>query len=192
MLNPQDRIAIEGLFDRLADVAGRSGPRDIEAEALVRERLQETPAAPYYMAQTILVQEHALRMAEQRIADLEAAAARRPATSGLLGGLWGGNETARMQPHGQASSQAAPRGPWNRGSEYRDDADRQSSSGGFLAGAAQTALGVTGGVLLGSAIASMLSGDAHAVEKPVEAPIDAGEGDAGGDDFGGFDIGGEF
>ena len=51
--------------------------------------------------------------------------------------------------------------------------------GGFLAGATQTALGVTGGVLLGSAIAGMLSpGQAMAEEAPPA------EENAGGDDFG--------
>lgn len=192
MLNPADRNAIEGLFDRLADVASRSGPRDIEAEALIRERLQETPVAPYFMAQTILVQEHAMRMAERRIAELEADVARRPAGGGFLGGLFGGDEPARTQPRPQPASQTAPSGPWNRGSDYRGNEDRQGQGGGFLAGAAQTALGVTGGVLLGSAIASMLAGDAHAAEQPVETPVDEGEVDAGGDDFGDFDIGGDF
>ena len=194
MLNPADRNAIEGLFDRLADVASRSGPRDMEAEALIRERLQETPVAPYFMAQTILVQEHAMRMAERRIAELEAEVARRPAGGGFLGGLFG-DEPARTETRPQPQTQRAPSGPWNRGSDYRGNEDRQGrqgQAGGFLAGAAQTALGVTGGVLLGSAIASMLAGDAHAAEQPVETPVDEGEVDAGGDDFGDFDIGGDF
>ena len=67
-----------------------------------------------------------------------------------------------------------------------------------MAGAAQTALGVTGGVLLGSAIAGMFSTPASAEEVPVDEPQDAGadEGmDDGGGDWGGgddFDMGGEF
>ena len=39
-----------------------------------------------------------------------------------------------------------------------------AGGGGFLAGAAQTALGVTGGVLLGTAIAGMMTGGAQAEE----------------------------
>ena len=79
MLKQEDRDAIEGLFDRIETVAVRSGPRDADAEALIRQRLQQASAAPYYMAQTILVQEHALQLAEQKIAELEAEATRRPA-----------------------------------------------------------------------------------------------------------------
>ena len=67
---------------------------------------------------------------------------------------------------------------------------------GFLAGAAQTAMGVAGGMLLGSAIAGMLTGGAHADENSGDASANQGgdEFDAGGDDFGGgdFDIGGDF
>ena len=81
---------------------------------------------------------------------------------------------------------------------------RQPGGGGFLAGAAQTALGVTGGVLLGNAIAGMLGGheakaaepaadkgtedkddeDAHEEPQAEEADSD----DGGGDDFGDFDM----
>ena len=40
--------------------------------------------------------------------------------------------------------------------------------GGFLAGAAQTAVGVAGGVLLGNAIAGMFAGPAEAGEPEME------------------------
>ena len=57
-------------------------------------------------------------------------------------------------------------------------------------------MGVAGGVLLGSAIAGMLTGGAHAQEAPVDNNADQGaeDLDAGGDDFDGgdFDIGGDF
>ncbi|KKB12785.1 hypothetical protein VE25_05440 [Devosia geojensis] len=165
MLNPEDRRAIEGLFERLRDVAGRTGPRDAEAEALIHERVGEQPAAPYYMAQTILVQETALREARERIAMLE----------------------ERAEEQGGRT-----RGPWDR----QDRSER--AGGGFLAGAAQTALGVTGGVLLGSAIASIFTGGAQAEEpapEPEPQPEPEPEQDFGGDeggDWGGFDMGGDF
>jgi hypothetical protein len=76
--------------------------------------------------------------------------------------------------------------------------------GDFLAGAAQPTLGVTGGVLLGNAIAGMLGGheaksaepaadkgtedkdDEDAHEEPQAEEADADDG--GGDDFGDFDM----
>ena len=70
--------------------------------------------------------------------------------------------------------------------------------GGFLAGAAQTALGVTGGVLLGNAIAGMLGGsEAKAAEpatdkgteEPQEEPqTEEADFNDGGADFGDFDV----
>ena len=189
MPNQQDSDAINGLFDRIEDVARRAGPRDRDAEALIQQRLREYPPAPYYRAQTILVQEEALRQAQERIEQLEAQG--RQQRGGFLGGLFGDDEPEPARRRGRS------RGPWDRDDDY---GDRRGQGGGFLAGAAQTALGVTGGVLLGSAIAGMLTGGAHAHEHTPDEPADPGADadaaseDFGGDDFGGgdFDIGGEF
>jgi len=169
MLTPDDRRAIDGLFGRLDDASRQFPDRDAEAEALIGDHIRRSPAAPYYMAQTLVMQEHALAEAQSRIAELEAEIARRPAGGGLFGGLFGGG-----------GQQPAPRGR----SPVRT---QPAQGGGFLAGAAQTALGVTGGVLLGSAIAGMLSPDAAMAEeaRPDEPPADD-FGDMGGDDEFGF------
>lgn len=196
MLNPDDRRAIEGLFSRLREVERRSDARDPEAEALIREEISRQPGAPYYMAQTILVQEHALGVAERRIAELEERLERRPGD--FLGGLFGGSrESARAQHQPPVRGES---GPWDRSDRYSG-----GRGGGFLAGAAQTALGVTGGLLLGSAIGSLLAGSAQAQEagddqgasaQNAEQPDAGGDsGDVGGGDFGdggGFDMGGDF
>ena len=189
MPNQDDSSAIDGLFDRIEDVSRNSAPRDVDAEALIQQRLRQFPPAPYYMAQTILMQEEALRQAQTRIEELESQGQQR---GGFLGGLFGGAEPER-QPQRQPVQQ---RGPWG-GSDAEQP--RRGQGGVFLAGAAQTALGVTGGVLLGSAIAGMLTGGANAEEyaPEPEAEQNADEMDAGGDDFGGgdddnFDMGGDF
>lgn len=199
MLTPQDRQAIEGLFDRLAEVERTAAPRDPDAERLIDQKIGQQPAAPYYLAQTVVVQQQALEMAEQRIAELEQQAQSR--RGGLFDGLFGGNDdNRRPAPRRQYRDD---RGPWNQ-----PQRDQGYGGGGFLAGAAQTALGVAGGVLLGSAIASMFgAGSAQAAEQPAEDQSadgggdDSGHGgdfgsDSGGDaggDFGGdFDLGGDF
>ncbi|KRA42608.1 DUF2076 domain-containing protein [Devosia sp. Root635] len=181
MQNQQDQQAIDGLFDRIEDVARNSPRRDRDAEALIQQRLREFAPAPYYMAQTILIQEQALQQAQQRIEQLEAS--QRPG-GGFLGGLFGGDDAPQRQP-------TRRRGPWDR--QQGDYDDRRGQGGGFLAGAAQTAMGVAGGMLLGSAIAGMLTGGAHAQEHGGDAPADQ-DYDTGGDDFddGDFDIGGDF
>jgi hypothetical protein len=184
MIRPEDQRAIEDLFERLRNVERNSGPRDAEAEELIRAELQRNPAAAYFMAQTIIVQEAALREQQARLEEQKNEGNR----GGFLGGIFGGDDN-RRQPETQRYQPAPerPSGPWGRGN---------AGGGGFLAGAAQTALGVTGGVLLGSAIAGMFSTPAEAAEQPVDedAGTDAAADDAGGD-WGGdgdFDMGGDF
>lgn len=204
MLNPDDRRAIEGLFSRLREVERRTDARDPEAEALIHEEISRQPGAPYYMAQTILVQEHALSVAERRIAELEEQLKRRPGD--FLGGLFGGSREPPATQYQNPDRRDS--GPWDRGERYAP-----SRGGGFLAGAAQTALGVTGGLLLGSAIGSLFgAGSAQAQEAGGDqdasaqntdqqnsgADSGADSGDVGGGDFGGFgdtggfDMGGDF
>lgn len=188
MLNTEDRRAIEGLFERLAEAERRAPNRDDEAEALIGRQVVRQPNAPYYMAQTIVVQQQALEAAERRINELEA--------------------QANEQRH--ARQMQRNRGPWDRADDGNDARNQRGGmGGGFLAGAMQTALGVAGGVLLGSAIGSLFgAGGAHAAEAPTNDQQDNGQDnpgdngqdagqdqDFGGDDFGGdggFDMGGDF
>ena len=45
MLTRQDRDAIDGLFERLEDAERRGGPRDADAEALIREKIAKKESA---------------------------------------------------------------------------------------------------------------------------------------------------
>lgn len=208
MLNPDDRNAIEGLFSRLAEAARRAPDRDPDAETLINRELVRQPAAPYYLAQTVLVQQHALEQAEVRIRELEEAA-EQGNRGGFLGGLFDDGRGRQNRPSAQPVQRN--RGPWDR-----DEVGygRGQGGSGFLAGAAQTALGVAGGVLIGNAIGSMFgSGAAHAAEadnsqtgngqsensqdnqQDSQQDSSNGGGDdsgLGGDDGGGFDMGGDF
>lgn len=180
MLNPEDRRAIEGLFDRLAEAERRAPDRDRDAEELIRAETARLPSAPYYMAQTIVVQQQGLEAAEARIRELEGQLAQR--------------------------AQQRPRSPWDRAADDGSDQRQQRGYGGgsFLGGAMQTAFGVAGGVLLGSAIGSLFgaghanAGEASSNDHGPDQPDpgnDAGNDsfDTGGDDFGGgFDMGGDF
>ena len=212
MLTPEDRRAIEGLFDRLAEAERRAPDRDSEAEALIRSEINRHPAAPYYMAQTVVVQQQALEMAERRIEELEAQVAQRGERGGLFGGLFDDGRGRQNRPAQASAPAQRNRGPWDRAGDADDaryDRRPQPGGGGFLAGAAQTALGVAGGVLIGNAIASMFgAGAAHASEAPAQdnqqdsqqdqqqddQPQDDGGYDSGSDfgDDGGFDTGGDF
>ncbi len=100
-MSPEERDLIEGLFERMRSAA--SQPRDAEAEALISRRVSEMPYAPYALAQTVLVQEHALRQASGRIDELEAQVRQQqaaPQQSGgsFLGGLFGGGNRGTSVP----------------------------------------------------------------------------------------------
>jgi uncharacterized protein len=113
-MSPEERQLLTGLFDRIRGAA--TTPRDQEAEGLIQDATRAQPYAPYYLAQTVLVQDQALRAANDRLQELEgkvkdlesqAASGPRPGSflSGL-GSLFGGSSAPRagmgMSPPGSA------------------------------------------------------------------------------------------
>jgi hypothetical protein len=163
-MNQQDRQVIESLFTRLSDAERQAPPRDVEAEALIDERIRQQPAAPYFMAQTLVMQEYALQQAQQRVEELESRVAQRPTGGGIFSSLFGGGQNNNSS----ASSVTARRAPMS-GATPMPPLQPGRGGGGFLAGAAQTAMGVAGGVLLGNAIAGMFGGNEAKAAEPEPA-----------------------
>ena len=93
--------------------------------SFIRDQADRQPGAPYYMAQTIVVQEQALEAAQARIEELEHSASRQP-SAGLFGGLFGGGNSA---PRGESV-------PWDsgRGLTAFRQAQTQRDGVGVLAG----------------------------------------------------------
>ena len=179
-MDRNDRKAIEDLFVKLGEVEGRAPPRDPEAEAFIAGQIAGQPGAPYYMAQTIVVQEQALAAAQARIEELESRQAEEP-----RGGF-------RM-PFGGERDQPAERAT-RRGSvptigrAATDNAGVGRGGGGFLAGAAQTAMGVAGGLLLGNMLAGLFGGGSEAQAAESPQTDETGVEDTGDDlDTGGMD-----
>ncbi len=190
-MDQNERGIIDDLFARLRKAEAQSQPRDPEAEALIARHIAAQPAAAYYMAQAIVVQQEALARAQSRVQDLERQPAER-GSGGFFGGLFGSQE-ARSPASARVGREAA-------GFDYHS---RANAGGGFLAGAMQTALGVATGFLIADAISGLLSPGDAAAATPEAYPHDAAateenpsahedpdlsEEEAGGDvDFGGFD-----
>jgi len=178
-----DKQAIEGLFGKLAQVEHQSGSRDAEAEHYIADRITQQPGAPYFMAQTVIVQEQALNAAQSRIEELEY-----QLQSSQQSAAQGGGFLSRMFGGGAAAPAARmparqPQG-YGQGGMQQGFGRAPGQGGGFLAGAAQTAMGVAGGVLLGNAVMGMLGGEAEAAPAPEEEP----EEDTGAfEDAGGWD-----
>lgn len=182
-MDNQDRQAIEELFIRLSEVERQAPPRDSEAERFIRDRISQQPSAPYLMAQTIVVQEVALQEAQRRIQELERGRTE-PQGRGLASGIFGSAQNA-----GQTGS--VPSVPRAKASTPESMSPAQGGRSGFLAGAAQTAMGVAGGLLLGNFIAGMLGGNEAQAADTSPEPEQEPEIDAADDQSEGFFDGGD-
>lgn len=179
-MTPEERQLISGLFDRMRSFG--SPQKDPEAEALIRESIGQIPDAAYMLVQSVLVQEHALQQADQRIRELESrvgdlerqAADAQAQSGGFLGGLFGGGKPAPSSAQransgsvptvgnrlGAApSGRSGPIGAPARGPLGQPQQGQQPAGGSFLQSAMATAAGVAGGMLLANSISSMLGGD---------------------------------
>ena len=173
-MNPQERQVIDGIFDRLKNVANQ--PRDPEAERYIGDLVQKQPYATYALAQSVYVQEQALLNQQQQIEQLQAEVAelrarpQQPASGGVfLSGLFGGGSQQRPPENVPAYGQRreaplqAPAGPWGGQPQAAAPGpwgQPQRQGMGFLGTAAAAATGVAGGMVLGSILSSALGGGA--------------------------------
>jgi hypothetical protein len=178
-MTPQERQLVDDLFDRLAKVDG--APRDPDATAAIGQGLRRAPNALYALVQTVLLQDEALKRANSRIQELEAAGEPSQGQSG--GFLDSMRETifGQSQSRGSVPNVRPPETPgrpvWNSGQvmpqaggqydqgPYGQAAYGQGSrapafggGGSFLGTAAAAAAGVVGGSLLLNSIRSMMPG----------------------------------
>lgn len=195
-MHAEEKNLIDGLFSRLRAVESQSAPREVGAEALINEHLARQPAAPYYMAQAIVVQENAIQQLDARVKELEAQietlkrtqAAPQQSGGGFLAGLFGGGRSQPQQaavasaPVGASASPA--RSGWHEpaaGNRFGQPGYGQQAGfgqpgmpaqgGGFLSGALQTAAGVAGGMVLGNLLMDMFQGD-EAEKVAEQAPAE--------------------
>jgi len=178
-MNSEERTLIDGLFSRLHDTERQSCARDAEADAHIAEHVSRHPAAPYYMAQTILIQEEALKRQDQRVKVLEAQLAerqqQRPSSGGFLSGLFG---TGAREAQPQSSARPAGWGEtrFSQGAAASDPRQQQPATlpgqgGGFMRGAVQTAAGVAGGMMMAEMLGGLFHhGNPTEIVEVVEAP----------------------
>jgi uncharacterized protein len=69
-MSPEERQLLQGLFERIQNAG--AAPRDKDAEAFIQDAVKALPYAPYLLAQTVIVQDQALRAANDRLQQLEA------------------------------------------------------------------------------------------------------------------------
>jgi hypothetical protein len=118
-MTPQERQLIDDLFDRLSKVEG--APRDRDAEAAIADGQRQAPHAVYALVQTVLLQDEALKRANDRIQQLEGGAQEQAPQGGFLDSmrdaLFGQNQ-GQGQSRGSVPSVRPPepnRAAWNTG-----------------------------------------------------------------------------
>ncbi|WP_367165561.1 DUF2076 domain-containing protein [Kosakonia cowanii] len=176
---------INGLFQRLKQAEQQNGQRDAQAERQIAELVKQQPAAPYYMAQSMLIQEAALKRLQARVQELENQLAQQqsqqPSGGGsFLSGLFGGNKNQPVQP---AQNWGAPPVQQQPPQQYASPAPTASRGSGFMAGALQTAAGVAGGVVIADMLTSMFHHSqpqeiVNIIEEPAAAASDVTQNDA--------------
>lgn len=164
-MNSEEQTLIDGLFTRLQEAEHEGGLRDAAAEAQIKSHLARQPAAPYYMAQALLIQEAAIKRLDQRVRELEAQAAdaqrQRSGNGGFLAGLFGGaqpNTTPQpaQRPAGWGETRFSQNAPAAAAAPAAmPGAAPAAQGGGFMRGALQTAAGVAGGVMVADLLTNM-------------------------------------
>ena len=107
-MTPQERQLIDDLFNRLTRL--ENTPRDSEAMSAIMQGLQKAPNAVYALVQTTLVQDEALKHADSRIQELEAAIGQQDQPQNQPAGFLDSMRGAifgQSQQHGQGQSQGS-------------------------------------------------------------------------------------
>lgn len=192
-MNSEEQTLIDGLFSRLQQAEKDAAPRDVQAEARIKEHMTRQPAAGYFMTQAILVQETALKsldeqnrqltqQVEQLQADLQQVRQQPPAPSGggFLSSIFGGS-SRDPRPTSAPGASPASGGGWREPARPGFNAPPQQNyaappanygaaqqqapgAGSFMSGALKTAAGVAGGVMLAQGISSLF----HSAQQPQE------------------------
>lgn len=110
-MTPQERQLIAELFDRLATL--EDSPRDPDAEAAIREGWRRAPNAAYALVQTVLLQDEALKAANNRIQQYEQGQGAPQPAGEQRGFLDSMREQifGRDEPHGAEARGSVPRVP---------------------------------------------------------------------------------
>ena len=179
-MTPQERQLVDELFDKLAQL--ETAPRDANASAIIADGSRRAPNALYALVQTVLLQDEALKRANEHIQQLESRGQAQQPQGGFLDSmrdsLFGGG--SRGSVPSVKPSDANTRGPtWNSG-QVLGQTNGGYGNGGYAAGgpgaapgapapaggggssflgtAAAAAAGMIGGSLLMNSMRGMFGG----------------------------------
>jgi uncharacterized protein len=138
-MTPQERQMVDDLFDRLSKM--ESAQRDPDATAAITQGLRSAPNAIYPLVQTVLVQDEALRRANNRIQELESQGAPQQGQGGgfldsMRGAVFGQGQSQGSVPNVRPP-EVGGRPVWNSGQvlqqsgHYDQGGQGQHDQGGY-------------------------------------------------------------
>jgi uncharacterized protein len=145
-MTPQERQLVDDLFDRLAKVENTT--RDPDASAAIAQGLRHAPNAVYALVQTVLLQDEALKRANNRIQELEGEGAPEQNQSGFLDSMretiFGQSQSRGSVPSVRPSETSRP--TWNSGQAMQQTQNPgQYNQAPYGAGGNQQSFGDTAG-----------------------------------------------
>jgi uncharacterized protein len=185
-MNAQERQLIADVFAGLRD-AGR-GPKDQDADAFIRDLVRQFPDAPYFLTQSVIVQQQALEQADARIIELEETIRKtqlsdRASGGSFLGGARIPNAGGRFAATSDDRPQQPGASPWSSNPSPASAAPQ----GSFLSSVLSTATGVAGGMFLADSIKSLfgsvggrsyVDADASSLRTSEQAALDRAQDEA--------------
>ncbi|QCI22638.1 DUF2076 domain-containing protein [Buchnera aphidicola] len=172
-MKDEEKNLIENLFHRLKETELNSSERDESADHLIQNLVKKQPASSYYMTQTILVQETAIKKMSMKIEELKTKikALNREELNkkpSFLSGFFKKNPSSQLSSNDsniwQKKTDILPNNysnttslPVNQSFPTTNSNGNSSRSGSFLSSALQTATGVAGGMILGNMLMNVFN-----------------------------------
>ncbi|QCI18170.1 DUF2076 domain-containing protein [Buchnera aphidicola (Aphis nasturtii)] len=172
-MKDEEKKLIENLFYRLKNTELNSSERDVEANILIQDLVKKQPYSSYYMTQTILIQETAIKKLSLKVEELNKKISnlnlntttkkssflsnffkKEPISPEISNNSWKSNQNVSGSYHPLPTSSSTI-------------SSSAGSSNGFLKNALQTATGVAGGMILGNMLMNVFN---HS--KPEEEVFD--------------------
>ncbi|CAL4320617.1 Putative uncharacterized protein Yba2 [Buchnera aphidicola (Protaphis terricola)] len=161
-MKDEEKKLIENLFYRLKNAELNSSDRDDGANNLIQDLVKKQPYSSYYMVQTILIQETAIKKLSLKIEELENKLSTIDIKNKKPSFL---SSFFKKEPNSLEKSNSI----WEKNSNIPRSCNHMptststigpitnNSSSGFLKNALQTATGVAGGMILGNMLMNIFN-----------------------------------
>ena len=166
-MKDEEKNLIINLFHRLKNTELNSSERDNSADDLIQKLVKKQPASSYYMTQTILIQETAIKKMSakieeltQRIETLNAEELNKKPS--FLSNFFKTNPTSQQASYNnnvwrKKNSLLNPQNSNSTVSEAVQTLPTATRTSSFLGNALQTATGVAGGMILGNMLMNIFN-----------------------------------